>query len=258
MARVLAVANQKGGVGKTTTALSLAASLVVLGHRVLVIDMDPHASASIHLAYYPEAVTGTALDVFRDEMEDAQLWAAVVKKRASHGFDFVPSHTQLSDVELDLGDRPGKGMILRQRLGHIAPQYDSIVIDCPPQMSVVLVNCLVAADLVIVPMQTDFLALHGLKLLFATLSTLERGLGRPIQVKVLATMFDRRASACNRVLELLRSKLGARMCTTIINIDTKFREASARGLVITDFAPTSRGAMEYLDLARELAQPEGA
>lgn len=258
MAAVFAVANQKGGVGKTTTALSLAASLAALGHNVLVIDVDPHASASIHLAYYPETVTGSALDIFREDLDDAHLWQAIIKQRASHGFDFVPSHTQLSDVEQDLGNRSGKGMILRQRLAHIAPRYDYIVIDCPPQMSVVLVNCLVAADVVLVPMQTDFLALHGLKLLFATLGTLERGLGRPIRVKVLATMFDRRANACNRVLDLLQSKLGPRMCATVINIDTKFREASARGLVITDFAPTSRGALEYLELARELVQMEGA
>ncbi len=258
MGKVLSVANQKGGVGKTTTTLTLAASLASLGRKVLVMDMDPHASASIHLAYYPESVTGTAFDVFADHSDVAALWASVIHRRASHGFDFVPSDTRLSDLEMDLRDRPNKGLILAGRIAAIRRGYDYVLLDCPPQMSVLLVNALVAADLVIIPIQTDFLALHGLKLLFATLGALERGLKRPVRYKALATMFDRRASACRRVLDLLRQKMGPRMFDTVINMDTKFREACAHGLTITDLAPSSRGAMEYLELARELARMEEA
>lgn len=254
MGAILAVANQKGGVGKTTTALSLGASLCALGRRVLLVDIDPHASASIHLAYYPESVVGTALDLFGDEPDS--VWDRIIHTRPDHGFDFVPSHTQLSDLEMDLGNSPDKGRILSHRLEAVRPRYDTIVLDCPPQMSVLLVNALVAADLVIVPIQTDFLALHGLKLLFSTLGTLERGLKRRVRFMALATMYDCRASACRRVLDLLRQKLGSRMFSTVINMDTKFREASAHGQVITDFAPGSRGAKEYRDLALELLRME--
>lgn len=258
MGTVLSVANQKGGVGKTTTTLSLAASLGVLGRKVLVMDMDPHASASIHLAYYPESVTGTAFDVFTDHDDARALWPSVIHRRASHGFDFVPSDTRLSDLEADLRDRPNKGLILAGRIAAIRSRYDYVLLDCPPQMSVLLVNALVAADLVVIPIQTDFLALHGLKLLFATLGALERGLKRPVRYKALATMFDCRASACRRVLALLRQKMGPRMFETVINMDTKFREACAHGLTITDLAPSSRGALEYLELAKELERMEEA
>lgn len=258
MGKVLSVANQKGGVGKTTTTLTLAASLSALGRKVLVMDMDPHASASIHLAYYPESVTGTAFDVFAEQADMAAMWASVIHRRASHGFDFVPSDTRLSDLEMDLRDRPNKGLILAARIAGIRGRYDYVLLDCPPQMSVLLVNALVAADLIVIPIQTDFLALHGLKLLFTTLGALERGLKRPVRYKALATMFDRRAGACRRVLDLLRQKLGPRMFETVINMDTKFREACARGLTLVDLAPTSRGAVEYLELARELEGMENA
>ena len=136
--------------------------------------------------------------------------------------------------------------------------YDHVLLDCPPHTGVVLVNALVASDLLIIPIQTDFLALHGLKLLFGTLGTLERGLKRPVHFRALATMYDRRTSACRRVLAMMQAKLGPRLFETVINMDTKFREASAMGKVLTDLAPNSRGAVEYLDFAKEIIRMEGA
>ncbi len=257
MARVLAIANQKGGVGKTTTTLTLGASLGALDRRVLVIDLDPHVSATIHLAYYPENLTGTARDLFDFSKSDDQIWLDIIHSSTRHRFDFVPSHTRLSDLEIDLGDRTDKGLLLRKRLEYIRSSYDYILLDCPPQMSVLLINALVAADLVVIPIQTDFLALHGLKLLFGTLGTLERGLKRPVHFLALATMYDRRTSACRRVLAMMQAKLGPRLFETVINMDTKFREASAMGKVLTDLAPNSRGALEYLDFAKEIIRMEG-
>ena len=127
-----------------------------------------------------------------------------------------------------------------------------MILDCPPHTGVVLVNALVAADLLVIPIQTDFLALHGVRNLFDTMRTLNRVLPRPIAYRALATMFDRRAKACLRVLALLRAKFGGRMFETVIGLDTKFREASAEGRVIRDMAPDSRGAREYAALAGEV------
>lgn len=249
--KTLAVANQKGGVGKTTTAISLAASFQHLGHRVLLIDLDPHACASIHLAHYPGTSTGSALHLFGPH-DDATAWAMAISQQKNTPFALVPAVTQLADLEQRLRDAPNKGTILARRIPAVAARFDLAILDCPPHLGIVLVNALAAADLVIVPVQTDFLALHGLSLLLRTAHTLRRGLGRSIPVRVLATMYDRRANACRRVLELLQKKLGPRLCSTVISTDTKFREASAQGLPILQAAPSSRGAHEYLALAQEL------
>jgi chromosome partitioning protein len=254
---VLSIANQKGGVGKTTTTLSLGAALKKSGRNVLVMDLDPHACATIHLSFFPGSFRWSALDIFKHFInqnryyDDFNLSDVIYKCKF---FDFVPGHIRLSDLEFDLRDVSGKGLILRNWIKKIATNYDYILIDCPPQMGVLLVNALVAADLVIIPIQTDFLALHGLKLIFDTMRLLNKVLKRPISYRTLATMYDRRASACRRVLKLLRQKMGKKMFSTIINMDTKFREASARGEVILEYAPKSRGALEYVQLAREILE----
>ena len=258
----MSIANQKGGVGKTTTTLSLGAALARFGKRVLVMDLDPHACATIHLSFFPGTFRWSALDIFKhfidkDEFNARDFNPSEVIYKCKF-FDFVPSHIRLSDLESDLRDVPGKGLILRNWIKKIGTDYDYILIDCPPQMGVLLVNALVAADQLIIPIQTDFLALHGLKLIFDTMRLLNKVLKRPIYYRTLATMYDRRAGACRRVLKLLRQKMGRRMFSTVINTDTKFREASARGEVVLDYAPKSRGALEYMQLAREVLESREA
>ncbi len=250
-ARILAVANQKGGVGKTTTALSLGAALSRRGRRVLVMDLDPHNCASAHLGLFPENVSRSALDLFLAAgVEAASFMDTVVAEQS--GFDFVPGHSRLSELDVDLRDRPRKGIILKEALAVVSDRYDFAILDCPPHMGVLLANALVASDLLVIPIQTDFLALHGLRLIFDSIRTLNRVLPRPLAFMALATMFDRRAGACVRVLNLLRRKLGTRIFSTVIGLDTKFREASADGKVIFEVAPDSRGAREYLQLADEI------
>ncbi|MFW6178575.1 MAG: ParA family protein, partial [Desulfohalobiaceae bacterium] len=141
---------------------------------------------------------------------------------------------------------------LRKNLELVKRDYDYILLDCPPHLGVILINALVAADLTIIPIQTEFLALHGLRLTFDTIRMLNRALPEQIYYKTLATMHDRRVGACRRVYNLLRKKLGDRFFQTAINIDTQFREASAQGKLIFDVAPRSRGGAEYLRLAREI------
>ncbi len=257
-ANVLAIANQKGGVGKTTTALTLGASLARLGRRVLIMDLDPHANASVHLTYYPEQLDCTAYDLFHAPEGDKLVWERIIRKRPERNFDFVPGHIRLSELEVDLKDRRHKGLILQSALAQVVEGYDYVLLDCPPHVGILLVNALVAADLVIIPIQTDFLALYGIRLLFDTMRLLNKVLPQPVRFKALATMHDRRASACRRILRLMRDKLGDRVFETVINTDTKFREACAQGKIICELDPGTRGAQEYMQLAREIERHEDA
>ena len=252
-AKILAVANQKGGVGKTTTAVTLSAALARAGHKVLILDLDPHACASVHLRFYPDEVSATINDIFiSDEKDWPGIWKKICYKHDGQAFTITPGSIRLSELETDLRGKKGKGAILQQALAHIRHEYDFIIIDCPPHVGILLVNALVACDLLVIPIQTDFLALHGLKLLFDSIRTLNKVLPSPIHYRALATMYDRRAKACNRVLELLHLKMGNRMFQTIIGVDTRFRDASALGRVIYEIAPESRGAKEYEELATEI------
>ncbi len=252
-ARVTAVANQKGGVGKTTTAVTLAAALSRAGKRVLLMDLDPHACASVHLRYYPEELGASVDDIFAEGVAfDDDLWDKIRKHHPTQEFDVVPATIRLAELEIDLRNRKGKGAILQQALAHVRPEYDFIILDCPPHVGILLVNALVACDLLVVPIQTDFLALHGLKLLFDTIKVLNKVLPRPVCYRVLPTLYDRRARACTRVLELLAVKMKDSMFKTVIGMDTRFRDASAQGRVIYEIAPESRGAKEYEELAKEM------
>jgi chromosome partitioning protein len=254
-ARVIAIANQKGGVGKTTTAVTLSSALTRMGKRVLLLDLDPHACASVHLRYYPDELAHSVNDIFSENRPGLEeLWNSIRQHHPTQEFDVVPATIRLAELEVDLRNRKGKGAILQQALGHVRDEYDFIILDCPPHVGILLVNALVACDLLVVPIQTDFLALHGLKLLFDTIKVLNKVLPSPICYRVLPTLYDRRARACARVLELLDLKMRNSMFKTVIGMDTHFRDASAHGRVIYELFPDSRGAQEYEDLAKEITQ----
>lgn len=258
--QILVIANQKGGVGKTTTALSLSAALSILKKKVLLVDLDPHGCATVHLSIFQDDPQKSVHQIFRQDLTESvgERWEGLICRNERFPFDFIPSHVQLADLDVDLKDVTGKGTILLNALQALQGQYDYIVIDCPPYVGVLLINALISSDLLIIPIQTDFLALHGLRLLFKTIRIVNKATKRKIKFKTLATMFDQRASACRRVLHLLQTKVQKNFFKTVINIDTKFREASAQGRVIYEVAPASRGAKEYLLLAKEIVRDERA
>lgn len=254
-AKTIAIANQKGGVGKTTTTLTLGSALARQGQKVLVLDLDPHACASLHMKLYPEDQTVTMHDLLLAEEEQwKDIWQELIKPAGSDGMHVAAGSIRLSELELDLRERKGKGMVLAHALRLVAPNYDFILLDCPPHVGILLVNALVASNLLIIPIQTDFLALHGLKLLFDTIRTLNKVLAEPVRYKALPTMYDRRARACTRVLELLRHKMDHAMFETVIGVDTRFREASALGCSIYDLDVDARGAQAYNALAQEVLE----
>ncbi|MEG2173125.1 MAG: ParA family protein [Desulfovibrionaceae bacterium] len=252
-AKILAIANQKGGVGKTTTTLTLGTSLARSHKRVLIVDLDPHACASLHLKLYPDEQQYTLHDLFLAPEELwAETWKKLITPAGENGVYVAPGSIRLSELEMDLLERKGKGMVLANALVHVVDEYDYILLDCPPHVGILLINALVAANLLLIPIQTDFLALHGLKLLFDTIRTINKVLPQPLRYKALPTMYDKRAKACTRVLELMRRKMQEAMFTTVIGVDTRFREASALGCSVYDIDPQTRGARAYDALAAEV------
>lgn len=252
-AKILAIANQKGGVGKTTTSLTLGSALARCGKKILLLDLDPHACATLHAKIYPEELRTSLYDIFlaRDGAWP-EIWPELIRPAALQGMDIAPGSIRLSELEVDFRERSAKGSVLARSLCSLPDGYDFVVLDCPPHVGILLVNALVAADLLIIPIQTDFLALHGLKLLFDTLHTLNKVLPTPVRYRAVPTMYDKRAKACTRVLELMRRKMGHALFTTIIGVDTHFREASALGCTIYDIDAQSRGALSYDALAEEV------
>lgn len=255
-ATVLAIANQKGGVGKTTTALTLGEALTRLSKKVLVIDIDPHANASVQLSFFPENVQHTAHDLFFEDVDFSEIWNNIIVKADNVSFDFVPASIRLSELEVDLKERKNKGMILSNAIEEISSYYDYVLLDCPPHVGVLLVNAIVASTYVLIPIQTDFLALYGIRLLFDTIKTINKVLPAPVCFRALPTMYDGRAGACRKILNLIRRKLKGKVFSTVIHIDTKFREACANGMVILDVDARTRGSLEYMQLAREIIRNE--
>lgn len=240
--------------GKTTTAVSLGSALAALGKRVLVLDLDPHGCAGAHLGVFEQENTSTLRDIFLTEQASKELLKSIIVNIEAVNFDLAPGSVRLSELDVDLRTRKGRGFILRDLLRTIRKDYDIALVDCPPNQGVLLVNALAASDLTIIPIQTEYLALHGLKLIFDTIRTLNRVLNEPIKYMALATMYDQRAGACRKVLQLLQTKLGGRLFETVIPTDTKFRDASSRGSVIFKIAPHSRGSKAYMKLAKEILQ----
>ncbi len=252
-ARIIAVANQKGGVGKTTTAINLGAALARKGKKILIVDLDPHACASLHTRIYPEEGSANLYDIFvAGENLWPKIWKRLIKPTAMKDLDIAPGCIRLSELENDFRDRKAKGSVLKNALKDQKKNYDYIILDCPPHLGVLLINALVACDLLLIPIQTDFLALHGLKLLFDTLGTLNKVMPKPVLYRAVPTMYDKRAKACTRVLELLERKMGKSLFKTVIGTDTRFREASAKGCSIFGIDQNSRGAQSYSNLADEV------
>ena len=251
--RVLAVANQKGGVGKTTTTVNLATALAACGKQVLIIDLDPQGNASTGLGVASDKRDHSAYQVLLDGMP---LREAVTRTLVP-GMDIVPSGVELSGAELELIDVPQREYRLRNAIDAARGAYDFVLIDCPPALGLLTLNALVAADSVLVPLQAEFYALEGLSHLMRTIDRVRRGLNQKLSLQgVVLTMFDRRNNLCEMVAADVREYLGDRVYKTMIPRNVRVSEAPSHGKPVLLYDMRCAGAQAYIRLAREILQRE--
>jgi chromosome partitioning protein len=253
LGRVVAIANQKGGVGKTTTAINLGTALAACGKTVLLIDIDPQGNASTGLGIPHAARRVTSYDLILGE---AKLADAVLRTQIP-GFVLVPSVVDLSAAEVELVERPRREYRLKDALAAADKDYDYVLIDCPPSLGLLTVNALVAAQAVLVPLQCEFFALEGLSLLLRTVDRVRRSFNAQLEVQgVLLTMFDRRNNLAQQVATDVRSFLGKRVYDTVIPRNVRVSEAPSHGLPVLLYDFRCPGAQAYVQLAGEVLRRE--
>lgn len=240
--RVWAIANQKGGVGKTTTAVSLAGQLSKQGKTVLLVDLDPHGSMSAYFNYDPDTHAPSVYHLFQTP---AVSLHDIMVDTSIKGVKLLPSATAVATLDRQLGTQEGKGLVIKRALVPYFDQFDFCLIDCPPLLGILMVNALAAASQLLVPVQTEFLAIKGLERMLHTLNMVLRARKQPLEYMIVPTMFDRRTRAAIESLRQLREKYPEHMWDQVIPVDTQFREASKRGLPLSHIAPSSRGAKAY-------------
>lgn len=245
---VWSIANQKGGVGKTTTTITLAGLLSQQGKRVLLVDTDPHASLTTYMGYDCDGLSRSLFDLFQLESITAHTVKPLIIKSDIEGLDLLPGHMSLATLDRVMGNRSGMGLVLKKTLMQLKSEYDYVLIDCPPILGVMMVNALAASDRILIPVQTEFLAMKGLERMVRTLDIMQKSRKKPFKVTIVPTMYDKRTKASLQTLNQLKHDYPARVWTSAIPIDTKFRDASLKRLPASYFAQGSRGVFAYRQL----------
>jgi chromosome partitioning protein len=251
MSRVIGVANQKGGVGKTTSAINLAASLAVLEFRTLLVDADPQANSTTGVGFDLHNIQQSLYDCMVNDTSARD----VVLKSDIPNLDVIPSHIDLVGAEIEMINYPNRESVLKNIIAPIREDYDFVIIDCSPSLGLITVNALVASDSVIVPVQTEFFALEGLGKLLNTIKIVQTRLNTDLQIEgILMTMYDGRLRLCNQVVSEVRKHFDEMVFNTIIHRNSKISEAPSVGKPVILYDAQSKGAMNYLNLAKEVLQ----
>ena len=254
MGKIIAIANQKGGVGKTTTSVNLAASLGVLEKKVLLIDADPQANAT----------SGLGIDVEQVEIGTYQLLEHTssaeecIIKTTAPNVDIIPSHIDLVAIEIELVDKDERESMLKKAITHLKPSYDYIIIDCAPSLGLLTLNALTAADAVIIPIQCEYFALEGLGKLLNTIKSVQKIHNPELDIEgLLLTMYDSRLRLSNQVVEEVQKHFNDMVFKTIIQRNVRLGEAPSYGESIIAYDVSSKGATNYLSLAKEIITKNG-
>lgn len=251
MAKVIAIANQKGGVGKTTSSINIAASLAALEKNVLLIDMDPQSNASTGLGIDTKELDNTIYEVIIDEVNPNDV---ILKTEMPH-LDLLPSHINLVGAEIELVTADNRESWLKEVVKKISKDYDYIIIDCPPSLGLLTLNSLTAANSVIIPVQSEYYALDGLGQLLNTISIVRGNLNPELELEgVLLTMYDRRLRLANQVVEEVKNHFGDKVFKTVITRNVRLSESPSHGKPVILYDILSPGSQNYISLAKEITE----
>jgi chromosome partitioning protein len=251
MGKIIAIANQKGGVGKTTTAMNLAASLAVLEYKTLLIDSDPQANATSGVGFDPRNIKSSIYECIINQADASDI----ILQTETPNLYLLPSHIDLVGAEIEMIHLPNRERKMKEVLDKIKTQYDFVIIDCSPSLGLVTINALTAADSVIVPVQCEYFALEGLGKLLNTIKIVQSRLNPELEIEgILLTMYDSRLRLSNQVVEEVKTHFQQMVFDTIIQRNTKLGEAPSFGQTIIMHDASSKGSVNYLNLAREILQ----
>lgn len=251
MGKIIAVANQKGGVGKTTSAINLAACLGVLEYRTLLIDADPQANATSGVGIDPKSVEKSIYECLVDGIEPA----SAIVETTNPNLDIIPAHIDLVGAEIELINMPNREYMMRHALAKVKDDYDFIIIDCSPSLGLITINALTAADSTIIPVQCEYFALEGLGKLLNTIKIVQSKLNPELSIEgILLTMYDTRLRLANQVVEEVNMHFQEMVFETIIHRNTRLGEAPSFGESIIMHDASSKGSINYLNLTREILQ----
>jgi len=251
MGKIIAIANQKGGVGKTTTAINLGASLAILEHKTLLIDADPQANSTSGVGFDPKNIKTSIYECIIDDVDPKNI---ILNTSTPH-LDLIPGHIDLVGAEIELINMPNREKVLQKVIEKVKHLYDFIIIDCSPSLGLITVNSLTAADSVIIPIQCEFFAMEGLGKLLNTIKIVQARFNPELDIEgMLLTMYDARLNLANQVVDEVKAHFQHMVFDTIIHRNVRLSEAPSHGQTVIMHDAESKGAINYLNLARELLQ----